>query len=66
MLYVALPAQITRAPRFENAPGGPITMRLDVINLLDEIYLLRAIYQEFSNRERYGIAPLGRARRQGE
>jgi outer membrane receptor protein involved in Fe transport len=28
--------------RFEDAPGGPITMRLDVINLLDEIYLLRS------------------------
>ena len=28
--------------RFENAPGGPITVRLAVINLLDEIYLLRS------------------------
>lgn len=28
--------------RFENAPGGPITVRLAVINLFDEIYLLRS------------------------
>jgi outer membrane receptor protein involved in Fe transport len=28
--------------RFENAPGGPITLRADIINLLDEIYLLRS------------------------
>ena len=28
--------------RFDNAPGGPITLRLSVINLLDEVYLLRS------------------------
>ena len=28
--------------RFESAPGGPITVRLAVINLLDENYLLRS------------------------
>jgi outer membrane receptor protein involved in Fe transport len=28
--------------RFESAPGGAITVRLAVINLLDEIYLLRS------------------------
>jgi outer membrane receptor protein involved in Fe transport len=28
--------------RFEECPGGPLTVRLDVINLLDEIYLLRS------------------------
>jgi len=28
--------------RFESAPGGPITVRLAVINLLDEKYLLRS------------------------
>jgi TonB dependent receptor len=28
--------------RFEGAPGGPITLRLSVINLLDEVYLLRS------------------------
>ena len=28
--------------RFEAAPGGPITLRLSVVNLLDEIYLLRS------------------------
>ena len=28
--------------RFESAPGGPITLRLSVINLLDEKYLLRS------------------------
>jgi hypothetical protein len=28
--------------RFETAPGGPITLRLAVINLLDEKYLLRS------------------------
>jgi outer membrane receptor protein involved in Fe transport len=28
--------------RFEDAPGGPITVRLDVINLFDETYLLRS------------------------
>ena len=28
--------------RFDNAPGGPITVRLSVINLLDEVYLLRS------------------------
>jgi outer membrane receptor protein involved in Fe transport len=28
--------------RFEQAPGGPITLRLAVVNLLDEIYLLRS------------------------
>jgi outer membrane receptor protein involved in Fe transport len=29
--------------RFEAAPGGPITLRLSVINLLDENYLLRSM-----------------------
>jgi outer membrane receptor protein involved in Fe transport len=29
--------------RFERAPGGPITLRLDVINLFDEVYLLRSM-----------------------
>ena len=28
--------------RFEQAPGGPITLRLSIINLLDEVYLLRS------------------------
>jgi outer membrane receptor protein involved in Fe transport len=28
--------------RFEECPGGPLTVRLDVINLLDENYLLRS------------------------
>jgi len=28
--------------RFAEAPGGPITLRLSVVNLLDEIYLLRS------------------------
>jgi outer membrane receptor protein involved in Fe transport len=28
--------------RFEQAPGGPITLRLSVVNLLDEVYLLRS------------------------
>jgi hypothetical protein len=28
--------------RFETAPGGPITVRLDLINVLDEVYLLRS------------------------
>jgi outer membrane receptor protein involved in Fe transport len=28
--------------RFEQAPGGPITLRLSVVNLLDETYLLRS------------------------
>jgi outer membrane receptor protein involved in Fe transport len=28
--------------RFEDAPGGPITVRFDVINLFDETYLLRS------------------------
>jgi len=28
--------------RFDQAPGGPITLRLSVVNLLDEIYLLRS------------------------
>lgn len=28
--------------RFEEAPGGPITLRADIINLLDEVYLLRS------------------------
>ena len=28
--------------RFEQAPGGPITLRLSVINLFDEVYLLRS------------------------
>jgi outer membrane receptor protein involved in Fe transport len=33
---------LTISHRFEQAPGGPITLRLSVINLLDEIYLLRS------------------------
>lgn len=28
--------------RFEDAPGGPLTVRLDLINLFDETYLLRS------------------------
>jgi outer membrane receptor protein involved in Fe transport len=28
--------------RFEDVPGGPLTLRLDVFNLLDEIYLIRS------------------------
>lgn len=28
--------------RFEEAPGGPVTVRLDLINVLDEIYLIRS------------------------
>ena len=28
--------------RFEEAPGGPITLRADIINLFDETYLLRS------------------------
>jgi outer membrane receptor protein involved in Fe transport len=28
--------------RFANAPGGPVTIRLSIINLLDESYLLRS------------------------
>ena len=28
--------------RFAEAPGGPITLRLAVVNLLDEVYLLRS------------------------
>jgi hypothetical protein len=28
--------------RFEQAPGGPITLRFDLINLFDETYLLRS------------------------
>jgi outer membrane receptor protein involved in Fe transport len=28
--------------RFEDAPGGPITVRLDLINALDQVYLLRS------------------------
>jgi outer membrane receptor protein involved in Fe transport len=28
--------------RFEAAPGGPLTVRLDVINVFDEVYLLRS------------------------
>ena len=28
--------------KFENAPGGPIEIRADLINLLDETYLIRA------------------------
>ncbi len=30
------------AHRFPNAPGGPVTVRFSVINLLDEVYLLRS------------------------
>jgi TonB dependent receptor-like, beta-barrel len=33
---------LTITHRFEHAPGGPIDLRLSVINLLDEIYLLRS------------------------
>ncbi len=28
--------------RFEDVPGGPITLRLDLINALDEVYVIRA------------------------
>jgi len=28
--------------RFDTAPGGPITLRLTIVNLLDENYLLRS------------------------
>ena len=28
--------------RFENAPGGPIEVRADLINVFDEVYLLRS------------------------
>jgi outer membrane receptor protein involved in Fe transport len=28
--------------RFEDAPGGPLTVRLDLINVFDEIYLIRS------------------------
>jgi outer membrane receptor protein involved in Fe transport len=28
--------------RFEQAPGGPIEIRADLINVLDEVYLLRS------------------------
>ncbi|HTW54710.1 MAG TPA: TonB-dependent receptor [Stellaceae bacterium] len=28
--------------RFDQAPGGPITLRLSIVNLLDEVYLLRS------------------------
>jgi outer membrane receptor protein involved in Fe transport len=28
--------------RFAEAPGGPVTLRLSVVNLLDEVYLLRS------------------------
>ena len=33
---------LTISHRFEQAPGGPITVRLSVINLFDEVYLLRS------------------------
>lgn len=33
---------LTVSHRFAEAPGGPITLRLSVVNLLDEIYLLRS------------------------
>ena len=33
---------LTITHRFEQAPGGPITLRLSVVNLLDEVYLLRS------------------------
>jgi outer membrane receptor protein involved in Fe transport len=33
---------LTISHRFEQAPGGPITVRLSVVNLLDEVYLLRS------------------------
>jgi outer membrane receptor protein involved in Fe transport len=33
---------LTISHRFEQTPGGPITLRLSVVNLLDEIYLLRS------------------------
>jgi outer membrane receptor protein involved in Fe transport len=37
---------------FASAPGGPVTVRLAVINLLDKIYLLRSMtgVGEFSNQ----------------
>ena len=28
--------------KFDQTPGGPITLRLSAINLLDEVYLLRS------------------------
>ncbi len=28
--------------RFASAPGGPVTVRLDLINVLDEVYLIRS------------------------
>jgi TonB dependent receptor len=33
---------LTISHRFETAPGGPVTARFSVVNLLDEIYLLRS------------------------
>ncbi|HWD58258.1 MAG TPA: TonB-dependent receptor [Stellaceae bacterium] len=33
---------LTVSHRFAQAPGGPITLRLSVVNLLDEVYLLRS------------------------
>jgi outer membrane receptor protein involved in Fe transport len=33
---------LTISHRFEQAPGGPITLRFSVVNLLDEVYLLRS------------------------
>ena len=38
--YEQVNLSVTR--RFDQAPGGPITLRLSVVNLLDEIYLLRS------------------------
>ncbi len=37
---------------FARAPGGPVTVRLALINLLDRIYLLRSMtgVGEFSNQ----------------
>jgi outer membrane receptor protein involved in Fe transport len=38
--------------RFANAPGGPVTVRLSVINLFDKVYLLRSMtgVGEFANQ----------------
>ncbi len=33
---------LTVSHRFDQAPGGPIILRLSIVNLLDEIYLLRS------------------------
>jgi outer membrane receptor protein involved in Fe transport len=35
-------ADLSVSHRFEAAPGGAVTVRLSIITLLDEIYLLRS------------------------